>query len=429
MKNAREKRPNGPGRLVPADEIGPVPETFKRPLICEFCTSAVGPVRGYKNVPSLFRLLKGTLHQPGCALNPTEFIRGIAHGSHGLAHVTDRGILRLELPERIDAMPPFPPPDDETGPDAPVRKRDTTTVRPYLPPAITNAAKIARFLQMHGFDPDTVDRFRVKPHGQRPIAWSKFCYGPAHPSYTALYQRLRTGKASAHPIALHGTVQRIAHDKNNRPYATLAVNVPARDERFHILLRSNFDTLIRPLAVGTHVLAVGDWSIFDGGFAPQLRLFAEHHWQVAYWTTDEGTGQPTEPSCPPPVTSRQRVIAQTEARKRRLDKQHSTILPDAAPASPAKPAAPALPEPRTAAEPTPPPAAASPRAEPAAESRATSGEPPAELEPTAPPQSAEPAPPPMPPAPPIPPPPVRLPPTAAQPARRRGLRRWFGRQS
>jgi ATP-binding cassette subfamily B protein len=38
----------------------------------------------------------------------------------------------------------------------------------------------------------TVDRFRVKPHGQRPIVWSRFCYGPAHPSYAALYQRLGT---------------------------------------------------------------------------------------------------------------------------------------------------------------------------------------------------------------------------------------------
>ncbi|MFF2412469.1 hypothetical protein [Streptomyces sp. NPDC058092] len=162
MKKAWEKRPGG--RLVSADEIGPVPEPFRRPLICEFCDSAVGPVRGYKNVPNLFRLLKGTLHQPGCALNPTEFIQGIARGSHGLAHVTDQGLLRLELPEHIDAMPPFTAPDDETGPDGPVRKRDTTTVRPYLPPAITSAAKIARFLQMHGFDPKTVDRFRVKPH-------------------------------------------------------------------------------------------------------------------------------------------------------------------------------------------------------------------------------------------------------------------------
>jgi hypothetical protein len=422
MKNAREKRPNGWGRLVSADEIGPVPETFKRPLACEFCDSAVGPVRGYKTVPNLFRLLKGTLHQPGCALNPTEFIRGIAHGSHGLAHVTDRGILRLELPERIDAMPPFPPPDDETGPDAPVRKRDTTTVRPYLPPAITSAAKIARFLQMHGFDPDTVDRFRVKPHGQRPIAWSRFCYGPAHPSYAALYQRLRTGKTSPHPIALQGTVQRITRDKNGRPYATLAVNVPADDERFHILLRSNFDTLIRPIAAGTHVLAVGDWSIFDGGFTPQLRLFAEHHWQVAYWTTDDGTGQLTEPSSPPPTTARQRVIVQTEARKRRIEKQ-----PPAAPASPTTPP-PVLPEPPAPAESTSAPAAASPHEEPAVETRASRVDPPAQPSPAAepmpeaPPQPTAPALPPMPPAPPIPQQP------AAPPGRGRGLRRWFGRR-
>lgn len=74
--------------------------------------------------------------------------------------------------------------------------------------------------------------------------------------------------------ALYGTVQRITRDKNGRPYATPAVNVPAGDERFRILLCSDFDTLIEPLAAGTHLLAVGDWSIFDGGHTPQLRLFS-----------------------------------------------------------------------------------------------------------------------------------------------------------
>ncbi|MFD5428266.1 hypothetical protein [Streptomyces sp. NPDC127084] len=425
MKNAREKRPHGSGRRVSADEIGPVPETFRRPLICEFCTSAVGPVRGYKTVPNLFRLNKGTLHQPECALNPTEFVQGIARGSHGLAHVTDQGILRLELPEQIDAIPPQPPMGADTDPDGPVRQRDTTTVRPYLPPAITSAAKIARFLQMHGFDPDTVERFRIKPHGRAPIPWHRFCYGPAHSSYAALYQRLRTGQTIPHPIAVHGTVQRIDRDRNGSPYATLAANVPFGDERFTIVLRSNYDTLIKPLTVGTHVLVVGDWGIFTGAAIPQLKLFAKHHWQVAYWTNDDGNGQPTEPSCPPPVTSRQRVIAETEARKRRLAKQNRATTP-AAPAP--DPPAPAHPEPPAVAEPTVPPTPASAQEEPTVEEPRITDPPvieapPAEREPPAPLPPAAPPPPPMPPNPPP------TPPAAGAVARRRGLRRWFGRRT
>lgn len=62
MDKAREQRT---GRPVSAGEIGPDPEPFGRPLICPVCDSIVEPVRGYKNVPSLFRLTK--VRFPRCA--------------------------------------------------------------------------------------------------------------------------------------------------------------------------------------------------------------------------------------------------------------------------------------------------------------------------------------------------------------------------
>ncbi|MFG2987989.1 hypothetical protein ACGFZK_01500 [Streptomyces sp. NPDC048257] len=75
----------------------------------------------------------------------------MARDSHGLAHV-DQGILRLELPSDLSGAP-GPDEPTGTGPDSVVRTRNITTVRPKLPPAITSAAKIARFLQMHASTP------------------------------------------------------------------------------------------------------------------------------------------------------------------------------------------------------------------------------------------------------------------------------------
>lgn len=344
MRSAREQRS---GRPVSAEEIGSKPETFESPLICEFCDSVVEPVRGYKTVPALFRLRRNLLHEPRCALNPTEVINDIARGSHGLAHITEQGLLRLELPADLTSVPPTPAPGDGPDPGATFIKHATTTVRPFLPPAITSAAKIARFLQMHDFDPKIVGRFRVKPHGQSPVDWGRFCYGPTHDSYAELYDRKRTRRTISHPIAVYGTVQRVDQERGSgRPYVTLAVNVRAGEHRHHVVLRSHFETLITPLAVGTHVLAVGDWDVFDRTHIPQLRLFAEDHWQVAYWTTSPETGRPSEPTCPPPVTSRQRVIAQTEARRRRTTA-----------ATPQSSTAATPPAPTVKAEPTPPPEA------------------------------------------------------------------------
>ncbi|MFJ2008024.1 hypothetical protein [Streptomyces chartreusis] len=398
MDKAREQRTRRP---VSAEEIGPDPEPFERPLICPVCDSIVEPVRGYKSVPSLFRLAKGTSHEAGCLLNPTEVIESIAHGSHGLAHVTDDGLLRLELPADISALPPWPTPPIDEADIGVIRVRDTTTVRPYLPPAITSAAKIARFLQLHGFDPKIVDRFRVKPHGQSLIRWDRFCYSPR--TYADLYLRCARREPISHPIAVHGTVHSVAQDRNGRPYARLALDVPAGDTRFHVLLRSTHDSLIKPLAAGTHVLAVGDWTVFDTPHTPQLRLFADEHWQIAHWETDPATSLPTEPTCPAPVTARQRAEAKAQARARR---PRPASPPPAAPAPPPQVQSPAEtvhpdPEPELAEQPaaTPPP-----------------------LEPTVPA-----APPPVPPRPPLPPPPV--PPPAAPSPRRRGWRRWFGRRT
>lgn len=412
MDKAREKRT---GRPVSAEEIGPDPEPFERPLICPHCDSIVEPVRGYKSVPSLFRLAKGTSHESGCLLNPTEVIQSIAHGSHGLAHVTDDGLLRLELPADISAMPPWPTtPGDDMDADV-IRTHDTTTVRPYLPPAITSAAKIARFLQMHGFDPKVVDRFRVKPHGQSPISWGRFCYSPR--TYADLYQRCARHESISHPIAVHGTVHSIAQDRTGRPYARLALNVPAGDTRFHVLLRSTHDSLIKPLTAGTHVLAVGDWTVFDTPHIPQLRLFADEHWQIAYWETDPATALPTEPTCPAPVTARQRAEAQARARDRR---PRPAPEPRPAPAQPAS---------RT---PSPPPAQAAPRPQVQRPAETVLPEPELVGEPAVTPPDRESAvtaapaqPPPVPPRPPLPPmPPV--PPPAGPPPRRRGWRRWIG---
>ncbi|MFB8441187.1 hypothetical protein ACFC7A_19290 [Streptomyces niveus] len=413
MRSAREQRS---GRPVSAEEIGSKPETFESPLICEFCDSIVEPVRGYKTVPALFRLRRNLLHQPRCALNPTEIINDIARGSHGLAHVTEQGLLRLELPADLISIPPHTPePGDEPHPDATLIKHDTTTVRPFLPPAITSAAKIARFLQMHDFDPKIVERFRVKPHGQSPVAWGRFCYGPTHESYAELYDRKRTRRTIPHPIAVYGTVQRVDQERGSgRPYATLAVNVTAGEHRHHVVLRSHFETLITPLAVGTHVLAVGDWDVFDRTHIPQLRLFAEDHWQVAYWTTNPATGRPAEPACPPPVTSRQRVLARTEARRRR----NAAATPQSSTATP--------PTPPVKTESTPPPQATvrSARDQPIAEQPITPTYEEAPTEPTDHLITEQPVPPPLPPPPPVPPRPTYPPEEPAS----RPRRRWFRRR-
>lgn len=317
MHRAREKeskrdvfrhhiRPDGP------------PHRFTGSLICWKCAAPFVAVRAHTNkgadVQAQFRLAAKKEHDGDCPLNPTLVSRHIAHGSHGLAEVDEQGILRLNLPQHLTDVPSTTPDDDVIGED--VLRHSVTTVRPLLPPAVNSAAKIAALLQIHDFDSKIVERFKVRPHGERLIPWGRFCYGPAADSYAELYQRCRTGAEFTHPIAVIGTVQRVSRDRQGRPFITLALNVPAGNGSFDVAVRSEYAPLIEPLTAGTHVLAVGaDWEVFDGGRTPQLRLWAADHWQLAFWTTDED-GQSTTPHCPPPVTALQRR-AQTDARNRR----------------------------------------------------------------------------------------------------------------
>ncbi|MFF3256801.1 hypothetical protein ACFYWP_38850 [Actinacidiphila glaucinigra] len=157
-------------------------------------------------------------------------------------------------------------------------------------------------LQAHGND--LADRFTVQPHGGQPIPWTRFCYGPGTEAYSALYRRLHRGESVTHPVAVTGTVQRVNEDRQGRPYVALALNVPAgKNVFFHVAVRSAHPSLMEPLTVGTSLLAIGEWQIFYGSTLPQLRLWADEHWQLAYWTTGDDEQQ-TTPRCPPPVATR-----------------------------------------------------------------------------------------------------------------------------
>ncbi|MFE9559246.1 hypothetical protein ACFYOD_38180 [Streptomyces sp. NPDC006703] len=255
--------------------------------------------------PAHYRLWQHTKHDVGCPLDPTAIIEHIAHGSHGLATVDEQGILRLNLPEKLTDIPPLDSDGDAVPGD--VVTNTTTTVNPLLPPAVNSAVQIARFLQPHDFDDDIVKRFKVQTHQGGLIGWPQFCYGPARTAYATLYTRRRAHEVLSHPVAVFGTIVHIRQDKQERPYAVLAVNVPAGDEVFHVTLRSMYPPLIEPLSVGMHVLAVGAWDHFAGSFTPALRMFAEEHWQIAYWTTDETTGAVSDPGCPRPLTAQGRA--------------------------------------------------------------------------------------------------------------------------
>lgn len=307
MHRAREKDTD---RHVFRRHIGP-PHHFSGDLICWKCMAPFGPVRAHmrmgKPVQAQYRLLGGD-HDVTCPLNPDTVAEHIAHGSHGLADMDASGVLRLNLPRRLDEVPPLPGPDAGSDLAADVVRHSVTTVRPLLPPAVGTAAKIAQFLQLHDHEPEIISRFRVRPHDGRLIPWTDFCYGPRHDSYTQLFARLRKTPVLAHPVALLGTVERVRHDSNGAPFLLLAANVPANSGQFHVTVRSEFASLIEPLKPGTNVLAVGGWEIFSGGFTPALRLWADEHWQLAYWQ-DEEDGPAGQPRCPAPVSAEQRALA------------------------------------------------------------------------------------------------------------------------
>ncbi|MEV8062334.1 hypothetical protein AB0P37_39445 [Streptomyces antimycoticus] len=438
------------GRHVFRHHIGP-PRQFSGELICWKCTAPVVAVRAHTNkgapVQAQYRLKGKTEHDADCPLNPTLVSHHIAHGSHGLAEVDEKGILRLNLPENISHVPTTVPDEDVIAQD--VVRHSVTTVRPLLPPAVNSAVKITQLLMAHDFERDLVKRFKVRPHGGGLIPWGRFCYGPTAESYAELFQRCRRGEVFTYPIAVLGTVQRVNHDRHGRPYIALALNVPAAGGAFHVAVRSEHPTLIEPLTPGTHVLAVSaGWEVFNGGHLPQLRMWAGEHWQLAYWTTDED--QTTPPRCPPPVTAAQRGHAQAEARRRRTARQSAPpATPPDAPRPPApipsdqppaetNAAEPTSPEPHPSTELRPPaqdaPAAgmnepattdapaAVPDADPAPAGQPAAGVPPRpEQPPAVPPDAAPEQPWQGPPLPPFPPP------GPGEDGRRGALRRWLKR--
>ncbi|WP_030888227.1 hypothetical protein [Streptomyces sp. NRRL S-1868] len=227
------------------------------------------------------------------------------------------------------------------------------------------------------------------------------------------------GRTPGHPVAVHGTVQRIHHDRAGRPFVSLADHTDLDGREFEVVLRSMHPTLIEPLTVGTHVLAVGDWAIFPGGRVPQLRLFAEAAWQIAYWHTDQESGTATRPASPPAVTARQRTTERPARPAQRTSRSTKTgRRPTTPPRRPA-PAPPPLqaPAPRAEARDSPPPPAAPPdpeRKTPTTES----DESPADA------SAKQPA---LPPRPPHPPKPTSPPPLPAS-RRRKGLPAWLGRR-
>ncbi|MEU8545250.1 hypothetical protein AB0C52_35505 [Streptomyces sp. NPDC048717] len=305
------------GREVFAVQIGDQPAwyTAKHPLICSTCSASVHGKGTYvKRTGSShrahFALNPRADHETSCPFNPVEFITSIARGAQELAHVED-GVLKLTLPGDVEDLAPPEQKGLEGLPHA-VTGQQIDTVAPPLPPLLNCAAKIARFLQLNAFDNKTVEKFRVQPHGSKTtIPWGRFCYGPTAAAYGELVQRLdptTTKRAPFHPVAVYGTVQRVRHDRKGRPFVFLADHTDLDGREFEVVLRSMHHTLIEPLTVGTHVLAVGEWSTFTGARVPQLRLFAEEAWQIAYWHTDEDTGSATQPMSPPALTPHQRAV-------------------------------------------------------------------------------------------------------------------------
>ncbi|MEU5900331.1 hypothetical protein [Streptomyces venezuelae] len=306
MHRAREKDSD---RHVFRHDIGP-PHAFSGDLICWKCSAPFGPVRAHtrmgKPVQAQYRLLGGD-HDATCPLNPDTVTEHIARGSHGLADMDASGVLRLNLPRRLDEVPPIRETDAASDPGFDVVRHSVTTVRPLLPPAVGTAAKIAQFLQLHDHELEIISRFRVRPHDGRLIPWTDFCYGPLHDSYTQLFARLSATPTLAHPVAVLGTVEHVRQDSNGTPYLLIAANVPTGSGQFHVTIRSGFASLVTSLEAGTNILAVGGWEIFSGGYTPALRLWADEHWQLAFWQ-DEDDGPAGQPRCPAPVSAEQRAL-------------------------------------------------------------------------------------------------------------------------
>ncbi|MFJ1756571.1 hypothetical protein [Kitasatospora sp. NPDC088134] len=296
------------GKRVRASEIAQLPPDAK-PLTCRYCDVRVEGVGAYFKgkdgprptvVAAHFRLDDGGRHADECAYNAEEVLRAIARASQGLAQIDDAGRLRLVLPAGPGERTPARPQPGTAEPDGGRGASLTfTTVRPAVPPALNSAAKIAHFLALHDFDSRAVARFRVLyGDATRPIPWSRFCY-PARAA-TGLHQLLADGQQPRHPVAVHGTVQRVSDLTRPTAYATLHAAAPRPGGRpFAVRLRTDRPALLAPLRPGTSVLAVGTWSLWPE--ADELRLWLSAHWQLAHWTTHPGTGEPTAIACPPPL--------------------------------------------------------------------------------------------------------------------------------
>ncbi|TGA97452.1 hypothetical protein [Streptomyces sp. MZ04] len=423
MHRAREKETN---RDVFRQHIGP-PHDFTGDLICWKCTAPFGPVRAHVRlgnpVQAQYRLLVSE-HDATCPLNPDTVTQHIAHGSHGLADADARGILRLNLPRQLDEVPqPVRPDEDVAGID--VVRHTVTTVKPLLPPAVSTAAKIAQFLQLHDMEEEITSRFLVRPHNGRLIPWTDFCYGPHHASYTRLFTRLRVTPVLAHPVAVLGTVERVSRDSNGTPFILLATNIPAPAGQFHVTIRSRFASLMDPLSVGTHVLAVGGWEIFHGGRTPAVRLWTDAHWQIAFWLQNEdGTATPAR--CPEPVSAEQHALEKWRKRPPRAGHPQGPARPVSKPHP-----SPTAPEPSPCPAPMPPlPAASAPQAAAAADLVPERTEP-AEDAPREPTTVAEERPSsPVPPMPSEPPAPITIAATTVGggPERRPGVMSWLRRR-
>ncbi|MFB8000111.1 OB-fold nucleic acid binding domain-containing protein [Streptomyces sp. NPDC056002] len=423
--------------------------TDKHKLTCWKCDAAVNAKGTYvkRNGASYrahFALNPNTRHTATCPFNPVEVITSIAQGAQGLAHVDD-GVLKLTLPGDLKDVAPVP---DETKPLLPpqdVTAQQINTVPPPLPPLLNCAAKIARFLQLNAFDDKVVAKFKVQPYGRKTtIPWGRFCYGPTTDAYAELAARLDPQRpektAPSHPIAVYGTVQRVRRDNKGRRFVYLADHGDLDGKEFEVVLRSMHPTLIKPLTAGTHVLAVGTWKVFNRGRVPQLVLFADEAWQIAYWHSDENTGTTTQPTSPPALTPHQRATerpARTPAtrarrptqaaggrsgRRRDVPMRRTTTPPPATP--PAVPTPPAVAAPDSTQQRPHPPAPAAPQSPPAGPPRTP---PPAPAVPSTDQQPITPAVLPIPPKPSRPPRPVS-PPLPPRRRRRAGLAGWLRRR-
>ncbi|MEU0413947.1 hypothetical protein ABZ307_40065 [Streptomyces griseorubiginosus] len=289
-----------------------------------------------------------------------------------------------------------------------------STVHPLLPPLINSAVVIARFLQKHGYDPDVVGQFKVRRPGEKTaVGWGEFCYGPTADDHGRLYARLTNGARPAHPVAVYGRVMAVEKDRQERPVLRLSDG-----HGYTVRIRSDHPSLLAPLTAGAFVLAVGFWKPWAPrpGARTELQMFADEHWQLAYWNYDASTGHSSPLRCPSPLSLAQRTLRQA-----RQARSATTSRPPAPPRParpsprrrPARPSGPVAPPP--VSHPTPHPAPA-----PAPAPAQTPPPDPAVAHP------ASPEPPALSPLPPQPP----SPPQPAAPPPGRSRRRWwpFGRR-